>query len=71
MTMTPTDRPHECYFRESHYCTFGHAGSVITTKEYYNENGKIAEQASISGVTLRICYADDCPLLKHETNGKS
>ena len=68
MTMTPTDRVHECYFRESHYCTFGHAGRVITIDEYYNENGKIAEQASISGVTLRTCSTDGCPLLKHDTN---
>ncbi len=63
-----TDRPHECYFRESHYCTFGHAGSVITIEEDYNENGKIAVQASIGGVSLRMCDTDDCSLLKQDKN---
>lgn len=60
---TPTDS-YECPFRESHFCTFGHAGSVITIEEDYNENGIIAIQASIKGRYLNQCNADNCPL-KH------
>lgn len=64
MTMTPNENPYDCYFRELHFCTFGHAGSVITIEEDYNENGIIAVQASISGRYLNQCDVDDCPL-KH------
>lgn len=68
MEMTPTDRPHECYFRKFHFCTFGHMGNVITTEEAYNENGIIAVQAFIGGVRLRMCDIDDCPLKKSDKN---
>lgn len=64
MTMTLTENPYECPFRESHFCTFGHEGSVITIEEDYNENGIIAIQASIGDRYLNQCDADDCPL-KH------
>ena len=66
--MTTTDRPHECFFRESFFCTFGHTGNVITIEEDYNENGIIAVKAFIGGVRLRMCDTDDCPLLKNDKN---
>lgn len=58
---TPTDF-YNCPFRESHFCTFGHSGSIITIEEDYNENGIIAIRASIGGRYLNHCDANDCPL---------
>lgn len=66
MTPTPTERSYGCPFRESHFCTFGHAGSVITIEEDYNENGIICMRASIGGKHLNQCDADDCPLKLNE-----
>lgn len=60
-----TDKSYGCPFRVSHFCTFGHIGSVITIEEDYNENGIIAKRASIRGRYLNQCDADDCPL-KHD-----
>lgn len=65
-----TDHPTDCPFRELLYCTFGHAGNVITIREDYNENGIIAKQASIRGVTLHQCNVDGCPLRKEYDNDK-
>ncbi len=64
--MTLTNKSYECPFRESHFCTFGHAGSVITIEEDYNENGIISTRASIGGQYLKQCDADDCPLIQND-----